>query len=219
MVRTCGAALALHAPDAPRRAASLRCAPCLTLSARRARESSGTEDYFLSASYFDEGTFASSQAGLTWKNSVGSGDLSMYKTHTRDLVPFHGGMQYMWRNNENGQSCPNHASPTRADRARSPKCALACVRARARLRARSPACALACVRALASARAHVHLCFSSLSLPASPAPPHARAAQWPGSVAEAREAPAPRKQAGLGERTQEMNLTSITMFYAWPSQA
>ena len=180
MVRTCGAALALHAPDAPRRAASLRCAPCVTLSTRRARASSGTEDYFLSASYFDEGTFASSQAGLTWKNSVGSGDLSMYKTHTRDLVPFHGGMQYMWRNNENGQSCPNHASP---------------------------------------ARAHVHLRVSSPSLPASPTPPHARAAQWPGSVAEAREAPAPRKQAGLGERTQQMNLTSITMFYAWPSQA
>ena len=97
-----------------RRAASLRCAPCVTLSTRRARASSGTEDYFLSASYFDEGTFASSQAGLTWKNSVGSGDLSMYKTHTRDLLPFHGGMQYMWRNNENGQSCPNHASPARA---------------------------------------------------------------------------------------------------------
>jgi hypothetical protein len=117
----------------------------MTLSARRARASSGTEDYFLSASYFDEGTFASSQAGLTWKNAVGSGDLSMYKTHTRDLVPFHGGMQYMWRNNENGQSCPNHASPTRTDRAHLPACAhaLACARARQRV----------CTRARARARA------------------------------------------------------------------
>jgi hypothetical protein len=142
---------------------------------------SGTEDYFLSASYFDEGTFASSQAGLTWKNSVGSGDLSMYKTHTRDLVPFHGGMQYMWRNNEDGKSCPNHASPTRSARARSS--------------------------------------VGSPTFPAAPAPPNALAAQWPGSVAEAREAPTPRKQVGLGERTQQMNLTSITMFYSWPSQA
>ena len=36
----------------------------------------------------------------------------MYKLHdTRDLIPFHGGMQFVWRNNENGQSCPNHFSP------------------------------------------------------------------------------------------------------------
>lgn len=32
----------------------------------------------------------------------------MYKIHTRDLVPFHGGMNFIWRNNEDGQSCPNH---------------------------------------------------------------------------------------------------------------
>jgi len=68
--------------------------------------SSGTEDYFLSASYFDEGVFAGSQAGLTYRGA--GGDLSCYKTHTRDLVPFHGGMQYIWRNNEDGKSCPNH---------------------------------------------------------------------------------------------------------------
>ena len=67
--------------------------------------SSGTEDYFLSASYFDEGIFASSQAGLTWRGD--GGDLSAYKTHTRDLVPFHNGMQFVWRNNED-QNCPNH---------------------------------------------------------------------------------------------------------------
>jgi len=68
--------------------------------------SSGTEDYFLSASYFDEGVYASSQAGLTYRGA--GGDLSAYKTHTRDLVPFHGGMTLVWRNNEDGKSCPDH---------------------------------------------------------------------------------------------------------------
>lgn len=33
----------------------------------------------------------------------------MFKLHdSRDLVPFHGGMQFVWRNNEDGSSCPNH---------------------------------------------------------------------------------------------------------------
>ena len=67
--------------------------------------SSGTEDYFLSASYFDEGVFAGSEAGLTWRGA--GGDLSAYKTHQRDVLPFHGGMQFVWRNNEDGRSCPN----------------------------------------------------------------------------------------------------------------
>ena len=36
----------------------------------------------------------------------------MYKLHdSRDLIPIHGGMQFVWRNNENGQSCPNHFQP------------------------------------------------------------------------------------------------------------
>jgi hypothetical protein len=69
--------------------------------------SSGTEDYFLSASYFDEGTFADSQAGYVFAGSGGS--KSMYKLHdSRDLIPFHGGMSFVWRNNEDGASCPNH---------------------------------------------------------------------------------------------------------------
>ena len=72
--------------------------------------SSGTEDYFLSASYFDEGVYAGSQAGLTYRGP--GGDLSCYKTHMRDLVPFHGGMKYVWRNNEDGASCPNHWAGT-----------------------------------------------------------------------------------------------------------
>ena len=73
--------------------------------------SSGTEDYFLSASYFDEGTFADSQAGYVFAGAGGS--KSMYKLHdSRDLIPFHGGMQFVWRNNEDGASCPNHFAST-----------------------------------------------------------------------------------------------------------
>jgi hypothetical protein len=112
--------------------------------------SSGTEDYFLSASYFDEGVFAGSQAGLTYRGA--GGDLSCYKTHTRDLVPFHGGMQYVWRNNEDGASCPNHWSG------------------------------------------------SSVAGPS-----------------EARAAAARKSESGLGARTGPMNLTSVTMYYAWPA--
>lgn len=82
--------------------------------------SSGTEDYFLSASYFDEGPFAGTEAGLTWRG--GGGDLSAYKTHQRDLLPFHGGMQFVWRNNEDGQSCPNRWP--QASRPRSPSAGL-----------------------------------------------------------------------------------------------
>lgn len=71
--------------------------------------SSGTEDYFLSASYFDEGTFANSQSGYVFAGAGGS--KSMYKLHdSRDLIPFHGGMHLVWRNNEDGASCPNHFS-------------------------------------------------------------------------------------------------------------
>ena len=37
----------------------------------------------------------------------------MYKLHdSRDMLPFHDGMELVWRNNENGQSCPNHFSPS-----------------------------------------------------------------------------------------------------------
>jgi len=80
--------------------------------------SSGTEDYFLSASYFDEGVFSGTQAGLTYKGP--GGDFSMYKTHTRDLIPFHNGMQFVWRNNEDGASCPNHWGKTGTNPIRQP---------------------------------------------------------------------------------------------------
>jgi hypothetical protein len=78
--------------------------------------SSGTEDYFLSASYFDEGTFAGPSAGLTYRG--GGGNLSAYKTHDRDLVPFHGGFTFEWRNGETAD-CPTHWGTLR-DAARQP---------------------------------------------------------------------------------------------------
>jgi hypothetical protein len=65
--------------------------------------SSGTEDYFLSSSYFDENKFTTSQAGLTYKQDPGS--MSAYKTHTRDYIVWNQGMNLTWRNMEN--SCPN----------------------------------------------------------------------------------------------------------------
>ena len=42
--------------------------------------SSGGEDYFLSAFYFDEGEFRAPGAGLTYKSG---GSMSAYKTHDR----------------------------------------------------------------------------------------------------------------------------------------
>ena len=75
--------------------------------------SSGTEDLFLSASYFDEGMYNGPQAGLTFlgNGSAGAGGGSaaaMYKTFDRDLVLWSGGMQLAWRNFEAaaGAGCP-----------------------------------------------------------------------------------------------------------------
>lgn len=62
-----------------------------------------TEDYFLSASYFDEGRFTTSQSGLTYK--TGSGGIASYKVHTRDLVLWSDGFNLTWRNMEDA-SCP-----------------------------------------------------------------------------------------------------------------
>ena len=46
--------------------------------------SSGAEDYFLSAYYFDEGEFKTPNSGLTYFD--GKGTLSAYKVHDRDPV-------------------------------------------------------------------------------------------------------------------------------------
>jgi len=51
--------------------------------------SSGAEDYFLSAFYFDLGMFKSPNSGLTYYD--GSKKLSAYKLHHRDPVLFSDG--------------------------------------------------------------------------------------------------------------------------------
>lgn len=77
--------------------------------------SSGAEDYFLSASYFDEGMFKTPNSGLTYFNE--SGSLGVYKTHDRDSVVWHDGMQLVFRNCEatagcgDLQHCPNQYCP------------------------------------------------------------------------------------------------------------
>jgi len=66
--------------------------------------SSGTEDYFLSASYFDEGMFKTPQSGVTYKADPGA--VAMYKIHeSRDFLLWHKGMTMTWRNMED-DSCP-----------------------------------------------------------------------------------------------------------------
>ena len=42
-----------------------------------------------------------------------SGDISAYKIHDRDLLPFHGGFNLEWRNYETAL-CPTHELPASA---------------------------------------------------------------------------------------------------------
>lgn len=65
--------------------------------------SSGTEDYFLSASYFDEGMFKAPTSGVTYDN--GGGSMAAYKLHDRDVITWQAGMNMTWKNNED-PSCP-----------------------------------------------------------------------------------------------------------------
>ena len=77
--------------------------------------SSGAEDYFLSASYFDEGMFKGPNSGLTFFDHHGS--LNVYKTHDRDPVLWHDGMALIFRCGEatSGcgelEHCPNQYCP------------------------------------------------------------------------------------------------------------
>ncbi len=50
------------------------------------------------------GKFYSTESGLTFGGSS-QGNLGMYKTHERDLLPFHGGFTFLWRNEETA-NCP-----------------------------------------------------------------------------------------------------------------
>eukprot|EP00040_Diaphanoeca_grandis_P021191 m.112895 g.112895 ORF g.112895 m.112895 type:complete len:466 (+) comp28226_c0_seq1:152-1549(+) len=69
--------------------------------------SSGAEDYFLSASYFDEGMFKTPNSGLTFFDH--SGIVGAYKTHTIDPVLFHNGMQLIFRRCEATSGCGSMA--------------------------------------------------------------------------------------------------------------
>jgi len=65
--------------------------------------SSGAEDYFLSAFYFDLGMFKTPCSGLSYYD--GRGTLSGYKMHDRDPVFFNDGLVLTFRNNENTYGC------------------------------------------------------------------------------------------------------------------
>jgi hypothetical protein len=86
--------------------------------------SSGMEDYFLSAFYFDEGRYITPNAGLTYMNVQAAGLASRvgaYKTHTRDVIFWKDSMQLIWRYGEqtggcgNMTMCPNTWCGTEAD--------------------------------------------------------------------------------------------------------
>lgn len=70
--------------------------------------SSGTEDFFSSANYFDGsngGTFRLPNSGLTYKNDTLHA-MSAYRVMERDPLVFHDGLQLVWRNSENPLECP-----------------------------------------------------------------------------------------------------------------
>ena len=65
--------------------------------------SSGAEDYFLSAYYFNEGNFKTPNSGLTYYD--GKGTLSAYKIHDRDPILWHDGIKLVFRNCETTSGC------------------------------------------------------------------------------------------------------------------
>jgi hypothetical protein len=65
--------------------------------------SSGAEDYFLSAYYFNEGEFKNPNSGLTFFD--GKGTLSAYKTHDRDPVLWSDSLKLIFRNCESTTGC------------------------------------------------------------------------------------------------------------------
>ena len=74
--------------------------------------SSGTEDFFLSAYYFNKGIYHLDNAGLTFKDSKGS--MSAYKFFENDPLLFTKSLALVWRCGEtiNGKDgCPNDWPP------------------------------------------------------------------------------------------------------------
>jgi hypothetical protein len=75
--------------------------------------SSGTEDYYQSAFYFDGGKFHFPEAGLTYFNN---NTFAAYKFHQDDPIIFHKGLRLVWRNGDTndpatGQKCINDQGP------------------------------------------------------------------------------------------------------------
>lgn len=76
--------------------------------------SSGTEDFFLSAFYFNRGVYHGFQSGLTYNSSVNGTQIVAYKFFVDDPVLFSKSFQLIWRNYEtiNGpDGCPGQFPP------------------------------------------------------------------------------------------------------------
>lgn len=72
--------------------------------------SSGTEDFFLSAFYYNGGTYFTSESGLTHNEVTNPVKLSMFKFFQRDPLFFSTGMSLVWRNQEDA-ACPTSWPP------------------------------------------------------------------------------------------------------------
>lgn len=76
--------------------------------------SSGTEDFFLSAYYFNQGNYNGFQSGLIRKQTKGMQEIVAYKFFVDDPIVFRNYFRLFWRNWEtaNGKyGCPNTFPP------------------------------------------------------------------------------------------------------------
>jgi len=64
--------------------------------------STGTEDYFVSAFYFNAGEFHGSMSGFTHRNTSSTGEVSLsaYRFHDQDPIFFNDGFRFTWRNGD-----------------------------------------------------------------------------------------------------------------------
>ena len=64
--------------------------------------STGTEDYYDSAWYFNAGGFQLPVSGFTHKSTTSSGGVSWsaYRFHEMDPMPFSDGFRFVWRNGD-----------------------------------------------------------------------------------------------------------------------
>jgi len=81
--------------------------------------SSGTEDFFLSAFYYNGGQFTNSQSGLTHFEPNNPTRLSMYKFFQRDPIVFDKGFKLVWRNMEDA-ACPTKWPPSAVNETAAP---------------------------------------------------------------------------------------------------